>query len=98
MRRVVKYRQLTRGCLRWRCLRVRPQALRKTALRTVEGEPDDISAPGQTLGAHRIAPNVPAARRRDHLEKAVGHYGIFNGRKWRESIKPTIARFIRDVS
>ena len=98
IQRVFKERQLPRGVMQWRGLPVRPQAIRKTALLTVEGELDDISAPGQTLGAHRITPNIPAERRFDHLEKAVGHYGIFNGRKWRENIKPIIGRFIRDVS
>jgi len=98
VQRVFKERQLPRGEMRWRGMPVRPEAIRKTALLTVEGELDDISAPGQTLGAHRITPNIPADRRRDHLEKAVGHYGIFNGRKWRENIAPTIGRFIRDVS
>ena len=98
VQRVFKERQLPRGVMTWRGLPVRPQAIRKTALLTVEGELDDISAPGQTLGAHRMTPNIPDSRRRDHLEPAVGHYGIFNGRKWRENIAPAIGRFIRDVS
>lgn len=98
VQRVFKERQLPLGTMEWRGMPVRPEAIRKTALLTVEGELDDISAPGQTLGAHRLTPNIPDARRRDHLEKAVGHYGIFNGRKWRENIAPVIGRFIRDVS
>lgn len=98
VQRVFKERQLPRGVMQWRGLPVKPEAIRKTALLTVEGELDDISAPGQTLGAHRLTPNIPAARRRDHLERKVGHYGIFNGRKWRENIAPTIGRFIREVS
>src|SRR3546814_13830968 len=93
IRRVFKERQLPRGVMQWRGLPVRPQAIRKTALLTVEGELDDISAPGQTLGAHRIAPNVPAARRRDHQEKADGHYGIINGRQWHQRNKATLHRF-----
>lgn len=98
IQRVFKERQLPRGVMEWRGLPVRPEAIRKTALLTVEGELDDISAPGQTLGAHRLTPNIPENRRRDHLERKVGHYGIFNGRKWRENIAPTIGRFIRDVA
>ena len=97
VQRVFKERQLPRGVMRWRGLPVRPEAIRKTALLTVEGELDDISAPGQTLAAHRLILNIPEARRQDHLEAKVGHYGIFNGRKWRENIAPTIGRFIRNV-
>lgn len=98
VQRVFKERQLPRGVMQWRGMPVRPEAISKTALLTVEGELDDISAPGQTLAAHGLTPNIPAKRRRDHLEKAVGHYGIFNGRKWRNNIAPIIGRFIRDVS
>src|SRR3546814_8769592 len=77
IRRVLKERQLPRGVMQCRGLPVRPQEIRKTALLAVEGELDDISAPRQPLGAHRLAPNLPAARRRDHLAKSVGHYGTF---------------------
>lgn len=70
-------------------------AVRKTALLTVEGELDDISAPGQTVAAHDICASIPKARRGHLLQEKVGHYGIFNGRRWRESIKPRIAAFIR---
>jgi len=98
VQRVFKERQLARGVMEWRGRRIRPEAITRTAMLTVEGERDDISAPGQTLAAHDIARNIPAARKRNHLEKRVGHYGIFNGRKWRENILPEITRFIREVS
>lgn len=87
---------LPRGEMRWHGKRVDPSAIRKTALMTVEGELDDISAPGQTQAAHRLCANLPDAKRADHLQKGVGHYGIFNGRRWREQIMPLVRDFIRE--
>jgi poly(3-hydroxybutyrate) depolymerase len=87
---------LPKGELIWRGTPVEPAAVATTALMTVEGERDDISAPGQTLAAHGLCFNLPANKRRHYLQPGVGHYGIFNGRRWREEIKPRIARFIRD--
>lgn len=67
----------------------------QTPLLTVEGENDDISAPGQTLAAHRIFSGLPSELRFNHLQKGVGHYGVFSGRRWRESIAPRVTSFIR---
>lgn len=92
---VFKERHLPRGIMKWRGETVRPEAITKTALLTIEGEKDDISAPGQTLAAQTIASNIPDNMRSNHLEKGAGHYGIFNGRRWRDSILPEITRFIR---
>jgi poly(3-hydroxybutyrate) depolymerase len=64
-------------------------------LMTVEGERDDISGPGQTKAAHGLARGIPPARHRHHLQKGVGHYGVFNGRRWRDEIAPRIKAFIR---
>jgi len=93
--RVFQRRLLPRGEMTWRGLPVEPAAIEHTALLTVEGELDDISAPGQTLVAHALCSGLSAARKQDMLQKGVGHYGIFNGRRWREQIKPAIADFIR---
>lgn len=87
---------LARGEMVWRGTPVRPDAIRRTALLTVEGELDDISAPGQTLAAHELCSNLPQELQADHLQQGVGHYGIFNGRRWRENIKPRIAAFVRE--
>lgn len=87
---------LPRGEMTWRGQPVRPEAIERTALMTVEGELDDISAPGQTLAAHDLCRNLPAAKRANHLQEGVGQYGIFNGRRWREEIKPRIAAFVRE--
>lgn len=74
---------------------VRPAAIRKTALLTIEGEFDDISAYGQTSAAHDLCVNLPPSLQYHHYQKKVGHYGIFNGRRWREHIMPRIRHFIR---
>jgi len=77
---------------------VRPQAITKTALLTVEGELDDISGNGQTAAAHELCLNIPATQRQHLLAKGVGHYGIFSGRRFRETIYPEIRGFIQGVS
>ena len=74
---------------------VRPQAIRETALLTIEGELDDISGNGQTEAAHLLCLNIPKERREHFLAPNVGHYGIFSGRRWRELIYPRVAAFIR---
>ncbi len=86
---------LPRGTLTWHGKRVDPSAIRSTALLTVEGELDDISAPGQTLAAQELCSSLTAAQRDHLLQAGVGHYGIFNGRRWREAIVPRISRFVR---
>jgi poly(3-hydroxybutyrate) depolymerase len=73
---------------------VRPQAIRKTALLSVEGELDDISGNGQTEAAHALCLNIPRERRSHFLAPGVGHYGIFSGRRWRETIYPRVREFI----
>lgn len=85
---------LPSGTMRWRGVPVEPRAIRRTALLTVEGALDDISAPGQTYAAHALCTGIPTARRGKLLQPGVGHYGIFSGRTWRTEIAPSIARFI----
>ena len=75
--------------------KVDPAAIRKCALLTIEGELDDISAHGQTTAAHTISTSLPASRHFHHFQENVGHYGIFNGSKWRKLIMPRIRNFIR---
>lgn len=86
---------LPRGTMRWHDSAVEPQAITQTALLTVEGELDDISGMGQTVAAHGICTGIPAGKRRHHLQKGVGHYGIFNGKRWRSDIMPAVREFIR---
>ena len=85
---------LAAGRMTVRGERVVPSAIERTALMTVEGELDDISAPGQTIAAQTMCTGIPRDRRVQHLQPSVGHYGIFNGRKWRSEILPRIAAFI----
>jgi poly(3-hydroxybutyrate) depolymerase len=74
--------------------RVRPEAIRDTALFTIEGELDDISGNGQTEAAHLLCKSIPEKRKQHFLAKGVGHYGIFSGRKYREMIYPRVRDFI----
>ncbi len=86
---------LPRGTMMWRGEPVVTQAIEQIALFTVEGENDDISAPGQTYAAQTMCPRIPDAKRDHYLVPGVGHYGIFNGRRWRTDIAPRITEFIR---
>ncbi len=74
--------------------RVDPAAVRDTALLAIEGERDDISGIGQTKAALDIATKLPKAKKQYFLAEDVGHYGIFNGRKWRDKIAPVVEKFI----
>jgi len=74
---------------------VDPSAIKKTALFTIEGELDDISGPGQTEAAHDLCTNLPKDKKEHFMVLGVGHYGIFSGRRWRETICPRVASFIR---
>ncbi len=86
---------LPRGRLFWRGERVAPAAIIETALMTVEGENDDVSAVGQTRVAHELCRNIPDHRRMHHHQGGVGHFGTFHGRAWRDEIMPRIRSFIR---
>jgi poly(3-hydroxybutyrate) depolymerase len=92
--RVFHRHLLPRGKLEVRGETVRPEAIRKAALFTIEGELDDISGPGQTAAALRLCKGIPASSKANYLAPGVGHYGIFSGRKYREMIYPKIREFI----
>jgi poly(3-hydroxybutyrate) depolymerase len=85
---------LPKGEMKHRGAPVDPARIRRAALMTVEGEHDDISGVGQTEAAHRLCVNIPADRRAHYLQPAVGHYGVFNGSRFRAEIAPRIADFI----
>lgn len=91
---VFKEHRLPRGIWVSRGRKIDPSAI-ETALMTVEGELDDISGLGQTKAAHALTPSIPGARHVHWEQPRVGHYGIFNGRKWREQIMPRVRDFIR---
>jgi len=85
---------LPKGEMKHRGRLVDPGAIRDTALLAIEGERDDISGLGQTKAALTIATKLPKAKKQYFMAKDVGHYGIFNGRKWREQIAPVVEKFI----
>ncbi|MEQ9609899.1 MAG: polyhydroxyalkanoate depolymerase [Kiloniellaceae bacterium] len=74
---------------------VLPEHITRTALMCIEGELDDISGIGQTKAALEITPSLADDKKAYMLAKGVGHYGLFNGGKWREKIAPAIKQFIR---
>lgn len=87
---------LPRGEMTHRGTTVDPRAIRQTPILCVEGEHDDISGLGQTRAALDLAEHLPASRKRYFMAPDVGHYGIFNGRRWREVIAPRVKAFIRE--
>jgi poly(3-hydroxybutyrate) depolymerase len=86
---------LPKGEFNYRGRLVDPAAITDIALLAIEGERDDISGLGQTKAALKLATKLPAAKKKYHMAESVGHYGIFNGRKWRENIAPVLEEWIR---
>ncbi len=91
---VFQKHSLPKGEFMHRGRRVDLGQIKDTALLAVEGERDDISGIGQTKAALHLATNLPDAKKHYHLAPEVGHYGIFNGSKWRESIAPVLEQWI----
>jgi poly(3-hydroxybutyrate) depolymerase len=85
---------LATGTMMHRGAKVDPAAIRNVALLTIEGEKDDISGLGQTEAAHRLCVNIPESRKAHYVQPAVGHYGVFNGSRFRAEIAPRIADFV----
>lgn len=85
---------LPRGLMMHRGERVDLTAIRNCAIMAVEGERDDISGIGQTLAALELTTNLPEEKKLYHLQKRVGHYGVFNGSRFRSEIAPAIAGFM----
>ena len=73
--------------------RVDLRPIKRVAFLTIEGEHDDISGVGQTEAAHGLCVNIPAERKAHWLQPGVGHYGVFNGSRFRSEIAPRIADF-----
>jgi poly(3-hydroxybutyrate) depolymerase len=92
---VFQEQRLARGTWEHRGVKIDPGAITETALLCVEGERDDISGLGQTEAALELCRNLPASKKVHYVQKQVGHYGVFNGSRWRNEIKPRVADFIR---
>ena len=92
--RIFQQHHLARGIFYHRDRLVKPEAIKTVALMTVEGEKDDISGIGQTQAAHTLCTNIPKSRRLDYIQPGVGHYGVFNGSRFRNEIVPRVNEFI----
>ncbi len=91
---VFQTHKLPKGELMHRGTRVDPAAIADIALLAIEGERDDISGLGQTKAALQIATGLPEKMKHYHMAEGVGHYGIFNGGKWRDRIAPVVEDWI----
>lgn len=89
--------QLPKGEMKHRGEPVDLQAIRQAGLMTVEGENDDISGVGQTYAAQELCTGIPGHRKVHYLQKGVGHYGVFNGSRYRSEIAPRIRDFIATI-
>lgn len=85
---------LPEGRFRHRGRRVDCTLIRDTALLTIEGERDDICGVGQTSAGHRLCPDLPQSLRQAHVQPGVGHYGVFNGSRFRREVRPRITAWI----
>jgi poly(3-hydroxybutyrate) depolymerase len=89
---------LREGALRFEGERVDPKAIRHTALLTIEGEFDDIAAPGQTSAAHSLCPSLPERFRRQMIVPKSGHFSLFYGDIWRRDVLPVVRKFCTSAS
>ncbi len=92
--RVFKKREIATNAFVVDGRRVDASRITDVAVMVVEGEKDDISAPGQCLAALDLCSSLPAAKKASHLEPNAGHYGIFAGNSWRTNIRPLVLDFL----
>jgi poly(3-hydroxybutyrate) depolymerase len=91
---VFQQHALPKGEMMHRAVRVNPAAIDDIAILAIEGERDDISGLGQTRAALEISTSLPDAMKKYYMAPGAGHYGIFNGSKWRNQIAPVVAAWI----
>jgi poly(3-hydroxybutyrate) depolymerase len=94
VQRIFQDHVLPKGELFWRGRQVRPDAIKKTFLFTVEGERDDICGLGQTAAALDLTANLRPLLKRHHVQVGVGHYGVFSGKRWANEIYPRVREVI----
>jgi poly(3-hydroxybutyrate) depolymerase len=93
--RVFQRRLLAEGKYLYRGTRlIDPSKVKDIAFLTIEGEKDDITGLGQTEAAHGLLSKLPKTKKEHYVQEKVGHYGVFNGSRWRQFIQPKIAEFI----
>ena len=88
---------LAKGEMEFRGRKIEPRAIRKTFVLTVEGEKDDICAVGQTLAAQDLCSGLRPYMKTHHLQAGVGHYGVFNGRRWETQVYPVLRNHIQSA-
>lgn len=86
---------LPKGTMTHRGRPVDPGAITDIAILAIEGEKDDISGLGQTRAALTIATNLPDDKKRYYMAEGAGHYGIFNGSKWRNKVAPVVEEWMK---
>jgi polyhydroxyalkanoate depolymerase len=89
---------LANGDLTYKGRPVHHQCIKKTFLLTVEGERDDICGIGQTLAAQDLCSSLPPYMKSHYLQAGVGHYGVFNGKKWDTQIYPVVRNLIQSCN
>ncbi|MEM9973517.1 MAG: polyhydroxyalkanoate depolymerase [Pseudomonadota bacterium] len=92
--RIFKDREIARNAFMVDGHQVDMSKITSVAVKTVEGEKDDISAPGQCLAALDLLTGLPPEKKASHVEPGAGHYGIFAGKSWRNNIRPLVLQFI----
>jgi poly(3-hydroxybutyrate) depolymerase len=92
--RVFQEHALPLGRFTSRGRKVEPRAITRTGLLCVEGENDDICSVGQTGAALDLCSKLPTVKKAHHIQPKVGHYGVFNGKRWRSEIYPVLRAFI----
>ena len=95
IRNIFQQHEMPRGAMSYRGQKIDLGAIRRTALLTVEGELDDICSVGQTMAALDLCVGVPPFMKRHHLQSGVGHYGVFNGKRWAKQIYPRVRDLIQ---
>ena len=98
VRKVFQEHEMPRGVMTFRGETIDLGVIRRTAMLTVEGELDDICAIGQTMAALDLCTGVPPFMKRHHLQSGVGHYGVFNGKRWQQQIYPRVRELIQSTT
>ena len=93
--RVFQKRLLANNAYVYRDRVVKPSAIKDIAFLTIEGERDDITGLGQTEAAHDLLTKLPKTKKKHFVQEKVGHYGVFNGSRWRNSIQPMVRDFVK---
>ena len=98
VKRIFKNREIAENRFTVKGRRVDIAKITRTAVMTVEGEDDDITAPGQCIAALDLLSGLRKSQKSSHVEPGAGHYGIFSGKSWRNNIRPLVFDFIDKVS